>query len=330
MTLFPLGRASAMGVAILLLAGCGGSSQPTATIPEGPSARETAQQGKYGDLMYLSGLAGKSYILSYPDGKLIGTIAQTANGACSDSSGNVFLPGPGGISEYAHGATKPTVTLSLPDDGNGCSVDPTTGDLAVTLIGYSGVAIFKGASGNATRYQTDFPAYYCGYDNEGNLFVDGFGNSGLWLAELSAGGDMFSNLNLDQPIVYNPGQVQWDGAYITVQIGANIKKPLNTLAIDRLSISGSVAHVVSQTKFNGIKTAPQESWIYGSTVLVPLRAHQAAPNVGLWAYPKGGNAKRIIKKAAGSSAQFTGVTVSTVVHATSKQRAQPAKHFGGI
>ena len=70
MTLFPLGRASAMGVAILLLAGCGGSSQPTATIPEGPSARETAQQGKYGDLMYLSGLAGKSYILSYPDGKL--------------------------------------------------------------------------------------------------------------------------------------------------------------------------------------------------------------------------------------------------------------------
>jgi hypothetical protein len=260
--------------------------------------------------MYLSGLAGKSYVLSYPDGKLVGTIDQTANGACSDSSGNVFLPGVGGVSEYAHGATKPIATLSLPENGNGCSVDPTTGSLAVTLIANNGVAVFENASGTATLYPTENEAYYGGYDNLGNLFVDGFGSSGLWLAELPAGGNTFSNLNLDQPIIYNPGQVQWDGSYITVEVGVNTKKPLDTLAIDRLSLSRSVAHVVSQTKFKGIKGAPQESWIYRNTILVPLGLHGAAPNIGLWAYPKGGKAKKVIKKAAGSTAIFTGVTIS--------------------
>ena len=298
-------------IAALALAGCG-SSQSMATLPAGSWAvRQANQHGKSGgDLMYLSGLGGKSYVLSYPDGKLVGTIDQTSNGACSDSSGNVFLPGVGGVSEYAHGATKPIVTLSLPEPGNGCSVDPTTGNLAVALIANNGVAVFESASGTATLYPTENEAYYCGYDNEGNLVVDGFGSSGVWLAELPAGGDSFSNLNLDQPITYNPGQVQWDGSYVTVEVGANIKKPLNTLAIDRLSLSGSVAHVVSQTKFKGIKNVPEESWIYGNTILVPLGLHGGAPNIGLWAYPKGGRAKNVIKKPAGSTANFTGVTVS--------------------
>ena len=48
MTLFPLGRASAIGVAILYLAGCGGSSS-TATIPHGhpqcASRRSMANRG---------------------------------------------------------------------------------------------------------------------------------------------------------------------------------------------------------------------------------------------------------------------------------------------
>jgi hypothetical protein len=100
MTLFPLGRASAIGVAILLLAGCGGSSQSAGTIPQGSSAvRETVQHGKSWmlpeakgeDLIYAVGGCGGSCIISYPKGKFVGAISgYWGNGLsadCSDDNG---------------------------------------------------------------------------------------------------------------------------------------------------------------------------------------------------------------------------------------------------
>jgi hypothetical protein len=190
-------------------------------------------------------------------------------------------------------------------------VDPITGNLAVTTQSNNGVAVFTNASGQPTIYQTQFPTYYCGYDNDGNLFVDGYAlPDGLWLDELPKGGDAFSELSLSQPITLPAGQVQWDGTYLTLEIGMGAKHPLNALAIDRVAISGSGASVISQTTFKNINHGTRASWIYGNRVLVPLGLHGAVPNMGLWAYTKGGNAKRVVKKVAGSTVTFTGVTVS--------------------
>ena len=81
---------------------------------------------------------GVVYVYSYPKAKLLGKlvgILDTPSGMCSDSKGNVWITNfhGEGITEYAHGGTKPIATLSDPGtDPNGCSVDPLTGNLAVT------------------------------------------------------------------------------------------------------------------------------------------------------------------------------------------------------
>ena len=203
--------------------------------------------------------------------------------------------------------------MSLPNDtGISCSVDPVTGNLAVTLLNDLGVAIFKSASGNATVYQTDEPTDYCGYDNSGNLFVDGLtGTHELWLAKLSVNGNGFTDINIDQSITFNPGQVQWDGTYLTLEVGIGTKKEAKgVFAIYRLQIDGSSAHVVNSTTFKDVKNGVRTSWIEGDTILAPLGKHGAVPNLGLWPYPRGGKPHEIVKNAAGSTANFTGVTVS--------------------
>jgi len=60
-------------------------------------------------------------------------------GLCVDAQGNVFVPtwqGESGtrgyVYEFAHGGSTPIATLSDPGGAFGCSVDLTTGNLAVT------------------------------------------------------------------------------------------------------------------------------------------------------------------------------------------------------
>jgi hypothetical protein len=313
MKLSDMGRLVALMTTVTLaFTGCGGAGT-TGAAPLGAMTPTTgASQGKSGSaLIYVPAEGGHSYVLSYPEGKLVGTINQTASGACADASGNVYLPGPKGVLVYSHGATTPSATLTLANAGSGCSVDPITGNLAVTTESNNGVAVFENASGQPTVYQTQLPPYYCGYDNEGNLFVDGYAlPDGLWLAELPKGSDAFSNVSLNQPITLNAGQVQWDGNYLTLEIGIGAKHPLNALAIDRVAISGSNASVISKTTFKNIGHGTRASWIYGNRVLVPFGLHGAVPNIGLWAYTKGGKAKKLIKKIAGATVTFTGVTMS--------------------
>ena len=81
--------------------------------------------------------------------------------------------------EYKHGGKKRIQTLTMSRYvAVDCSVDPTTGNLAVTwnrsASSENYIAIYKDASGSPTLYglNDDF-VFYCGYDNKGNLFVDG-------------------------------------------------------------------------------------------------------------------------------------------------------------
>lgn len=300
-----------------LSAGCGGAQNataPTAVAPQRVTGSAQARKSwmlpgaSTGDLIYVSG-KGNSYVLSFPEGKLVGTIAGAgAAAACSDGSGNVFLPVNKTVLEYGHGATTPTKTLDLPDYGYGCSIDPTTGNLAVTLNPLSNdVAIFKGAQGTATVYNTGIGDYYCGYDNNGNLFVDGYTNQLFALTELPSGSSSFINVSVNPYIAYGAGQVQWDGQYITVESGTRSYD----LGIYRLSISGSTATVVSVTNFKGVRHTAHLSWIFGGKIIVPYaKGHGLVPNVGLWNYPDGGKPTHLVKNPAGKDAEFTGVTVS--------------------
>jgi DNA-binding beta-propeller fold protein YncE len=79
-------------------------------------------------------------------------------GECVDKTGDVFVAEFGGnagtaaILEYAHGGTSPIATLSDPGyHPESCSIDPTTGNLAVTNDD-GPLGIYTGAKGD--------PAYY--------------------------------------------------------------------------------------------------------------------------------------------------------------------------
>lgn len=143
-------------------------------------------------------------------------------GSCSDEKGDVYVVDfyAFTISEFAFGGT--TVTRKLDDDTGypiGCSVDPTTGNLAVTnfydLNGSGGVLIFKNASGTPTQYVGALYDWPAGYDPNGNLWVQGEEGacSSTCVMELAKGASAFRSVTFDKTVNF-PGAVQWDGAYL--------------------------------------------------------------------------------------------------------------------
>jgi hypothetical protein len=308
MTKLSLGRASAIGVAILFLSGCGGSSS-TATIPTVTSAvRETGQHGKSGtsDLVYATG-AGETLVFSYPKGTLIDAIHTGGSGNCSDAQGNVFVTNAANVYEFPHGATSPSATLSVPGKlAQGCAVDPLSNNLAVVFKGNGAdVAIFLNEQGTPTLYQSQIDSNFCGYDGSGNLFVNGYSGQAYGFSELPRHGSSFTEISISS-VVGQPGQVQWDGKYITYE-GID---PEDT-RVSQLSISGTSATIAGTTILQGIKRRAYLSWIYGGKIVVPYSTHGfAAKRIGTWDYPKGGKRAKRFPDFSTRATDLIGVTIS--------------------
>lgn len=169
-----------------VLAGCGGAQ--SASVPQsamGSQGRAHQASGSSGDLLYALGARRGRWTLhafTFPGGQPVSNQGVNASrGLCSDTNGNIFIPRYEGVDEYAHGGKHPIATLDDPNyDAVDCSVDPATGNLAVTnesrQTNPGNVVVYEYASGSPTAY-TDPQIYYylsCGYDNRGNLFVVGF------------------------------------------------------------------------------------------------------------------------------------------------------------
>ena len=252
-------------------------------------------EAKDRDLLYVdAGDGAIVYVLSYPKGKLLGEIKQPNSdmqqGLCSDSEGDIFVDAMNGNNgntyEYKHGSKKPIADLIEPYLWvYGCSVDPTTGNLAVASVNWlsaaSWVAVYKHATGTPQNYEDRAIINYefCGYDDKGNLFVDGTGQSGRFeFAELPKGSDTFKNISLNQSIEWG-GQVQWDGRHIVV--GADDTAP--AVAYQFMLKGSRVKEVGSTTLFDSV-SVPQ-FWIQGAVIIGP---DAGADEVGLWKYPSGG------------------------------------------
>lgn len=294
-------------VALAMLAACGGS-QPPIDAP-GAMARSSAivtqakhdgswilPEAKSEDLLYVDAADGvNTYVFSYPQSKLVGTLKQPdadmQQGLCSDRKGNVFVTAMdgnnGNIYEYAHGGKKPIQDLvETYLWAYGCSVDPTTGNLAVASVNWvsapSYVAIYQHAKGTPQFYEDPAIINYifCGYDNKGNLFVDGTGQSGHFVfAELPNGSGTFTNITLNQSIDWG-GQVQWDGKRVAV--GAATVSPS---VIYQFAISGSGGTEVGSTTLAG-SGAVGQFWIQGKKVIGPQGSDD---EIGIWNYPAGGS-----------------------------------------
>lgn len=306
-----------VGAVLVSIAGCGGSQpigapgaiRESVTIPgtsiwSGVEKRAhlrrhswMAHDSKTHDLLYVSdeGTAEVS-VYSYPGDKIKGVLTgfELPVGECADKVGDVFIVDYDAslIFEYAHGGTSPIATLNDPGySPAGCSVDPTTGNLAVTNVstkssGQGNVAIYKLAKGKPKAYYTDpnmARTFFCGYDNGGNLFVNGAGfASPFAFAELPSRNPSFRDIKLDQTI-QSPGGVQWDGKHVAV---------VDTLSsvIYQFSIKGNKGTEVGSTPLVGGANVLQ-FWIEGSRVVGP---EASGADVGIWNYPSGGAVKATI------------------------------------
>ncbi len=200
-----------VSIVTALLAGCGGSQPPIgapgaipqslaiaqetnrtdARTPLGATAESRVPNRSWmspntqsQDLLYVTDASYVS-VYSYPQGTLVGALTgfTSAVGACVDNSGDVFITNPSTkaakerVTEYPHGGRQPIAELATSRVYPiGCSVDPTTGDLAVSGGGSGrlvGINIFQGAQGKAlfVRIPQMVWTQFCGYDSQGNLFV---------------------------------------------------------------------------------------------------------------------------------------------------------------
>lgn len=304
-----------------VLSGCG-AAQNGSTVPDSikPSSiaekrdrSETSIQQRTGgsELLYAT-TANSILMLTYPDGSVVGKIRKhLGRWLCSDpTNGNVFVTSDSVIYEYAHGGTKPIATLSAPKSSYifmGCAVDPTTGDLAAVNSenNPTTVAVYPNAQGTPMVY-TDSNANYftfCGYNNAGNLFIDGISKQGPpILAELPAGGTLH-DITLDKAV--GTGPVQWDGQQMTLE---DPSPPV----IYQINIEGSTATVVGTTKIrNQTKTrrVPYAlTYIEGDTVIAA--EGRGNKRLGYWNYPQGGKPVRVLGDLLQGKNGFGSITIS--------------------
>ncbi|HEY1654384.1 MAG TPA: hypothetical protein VGF86_04640 [Candidatus Tumulicola sp.] len=138
---------------------------------------------------------------------------------------------------------------------------------------------------------------FCGYDDAGDLFVNGAGFASQFaFAELPSGTPSFTDIKLDQPI-QSPGGVQWDGKHVAV---------VDTLSsvIYQFTIKGKKGTEVGSTPLVGGANVVQ-FWIQGPKVVGP---EASGDDVGIWSYPSGG----AVKKTLTGFVQPEGATISVV------------------
>jgi hypothetical protein len=285
--------------ALVILAACQGSSAKSGALPNvvastelGKSVSWMAPEAASEDLLYLSDVAANNVkVYSFREGRLVGTLTGFGKprSECADEAGNVWIADIEGrdVIEYPHGGTKPIASLDTFGVPVGCSVDSGARDLAVAG-GISGsiVSIYhegpQGRWSDPKRYTDSVMGipYFCGYDSNGNLFVDGRTKSkagSFALVELRRRSTTFESIVVSQAID-TPGQVQWDGKYLAIGDSG-----LAPSVAYRFSISGSNATEVGKATLDGTISVRQ-FWIAGGTLVGP----DFNRNAGFWKYPAGG------------------------------------------
>ncbi len=313
---YALVAAAAIGV----LGGCGGALTPAAQGLAGAGAAAhtwmAPEAKKTGTLLYVSDAGTNSvYVYSYPAGTLEGTMTGFSGpaGMCSNAAGDVFILSGGSttIDIYAHGADAPVRTLTAPGYPSACSVDPTTGNLAVSTSGgrcASCVAVFANARGTPAVYQPHDRngVAGCAYSKHGALFCDAYFNDGLntKFFALLAGRSKLKAINVRHGLRLQGGSLQGDGKDLAMGSGGGG-------TIYRIKIFGSKGAVVGTTQLvqNGLI---QQFWITstpaGTRIVAPVYG-DGNPEIGYWNYPAGGTPTKIIT---GSFSRPDGITLSTI------------------
>ena len=306
-------KVTILGVSLALLSACAGGAMSPSGALETSGASRGSLDGSHGvipsassstDMIYVSA-GSRVKVYTYPALDEVGQITGLHDplGMCSDTSGNVFVTDPEAqaIFEFAHGGTKKIANLK--DTGwepHGCSVDPATGDLAVanycqgTVDACSqpgNIAIYKGAKGKPRSIALDGllnNASFCGYDDNGNLFVDGIdASSNTSLSELAKGASNLHHVTIQNALGV-PENVQWDGTYVSVgDATAN--------EIHRFTIVNYEGTEVQPVTSDLVKHLGQ-TWIQGGNVFIPNAGRAKSGNIVEASYPEGWGAHHLLAR----------------------------------
>ncbi|MFY9664148.1 MAG: hypothetical protein WAK19_06820 [Candidatus Cybelea sp.] len=260
-----------------------------------------------GDLMYVADTKDDVVnVYTYPTEKLAGTLTgfEGLSFLCVDRTGDVFIPSYGlsEILEYAHGGTSPIATLKVKDGTTyACAVDSKSGNLALTTL-MAGentegeVLVYAHARGTPRThpiYQLE-NAYFCSYDDAGDLFVDGnvSGGSGgsYGLVELTKGAHQFQTVTLDHLSAYANG-LQWEVSYLAVGAGTIAGPSSGNTYVYHMQVSHFIARTIGTTQLK--EDGPTATFfIDGSTILVA--GGETQPRVDFFAYPAGGKPSKTL------------------------------------
>jgi hypothetical protein len=263
-------------------------------------------EAKNEDLLYVTNYSYVS-VYSYPALKRLGVLKgfYSTVGACVDGNEDVFITNHGNssrtrIAEYEHGGTQPIAELATKRIGPvGCSIDPVTGNLAVSGGGSSrgvGVDIFKHARGKPTFVKATGIVFdqFCAYDATGNLFIDGESDfSGTpALDELPAGGSKFVPIKLNATVSYE-GAIQWDGKHIAIGAYEQESGSKSTPVIYQFAVKGTKGKRVGTTVLGSPAYIVLQFYILRGTTIVPNWYFQSTDNerknVLFYNYPQGGS-----------------------------------------
>jgi hypothetical protein len=251
-----------------------------------------------GALLYVADAGNNDvFVYSWPALHLIGNLSgfKVPQGECADSAGNVWIANTkrSQLLEFARGGLKPIKTLDDPGQYPvGCSVDTTTGDLAVTNIisrsyGPGSLSIYKAAGGSSKTFSDpNFEkVYFDGYDRNGNVYVDGIDDNGSFtIAKFD--GKKFELLTVSGARINAPGAVQVKGSTIDVEDQSGVT---GYSAMYETTLKGSTLTVVASAQFNdGVDCV-------GTFIAGGAKHEQAVcpdagtPAVYVYKYPAGGN-----------------------------------------
>jgi hypothetical protein len=229
-------------------------------------------------------------IFDYPKSDVqTGTIANVGGQGCTNvlyGYGNKtfwIVAAANQIAEYrAKDTLVKTLEVDSGSDPSSCSMN-ADGDLAVGILAGTNsgdVVVFKKASGSGTVIPTTLiREYFAGYDNHGNLFVDGLGpNYVQQIAEIPKGGGKARVITTSNTIGF-VGSVQWDGSYLTIgDQDANV--------IYRYTVKGKKATLHGTVPLTGASDCAQ-TWIATGVVYC---ADAGTDGGEVFSYPAGGSA----------------------------------------
>jgi hypothetical protein len=323
-----------IGIAAALLAGCA----PTAnsgeapvvtgaiakTMPNfvaGPKQPDRRSSWMLPDakrikkLLYVSDWSSSDvYVYDYNKGKLEGQLSGLNDpyGQCVDKKGNVWIVAFGGssASEFAHGGTQILKTLTTDDEPRGCSVDPTTGNLAVAAE--FAVDVFVHARGTAQVYKSEvcYPFWSPGYDASGNLYVEALlygsaepqsGYSDPLACELPHGGSSLRGVHLSGFGIYYPASVMWDGEHLTLtdqDYMDNNETVIYRVSEDSSGNLTSIGKTMLTDGCDGNDVEVPQPFIVGKIAVggnLRCSYYGSKPRFDYWNYPRGGNPRRSLQ-----------------------------------